>query len=110
MIGSAKTPRLALGQIVTGTPEGTTSYTISFGAGKPVTVEPGTDQAQVSFIEDYESALRLAEGVPAGELLSLGKIKLRGDVNALLAAAEQLSELADVLSGREPDAVSERPD
>lgn len=99
VIGSAQSPRLALGQIVTGAPAGTTSYTISFGAGQPVTVEPGADQAQVTLIEDYQTALRLAEGVPAGELLSLGKVKLRGDVNALLSAAEQLSELADALAG-----------
>ncbi|MCU1490448.1 MAG: hypothetical protein JWM85_1853 [Acidimicrobiaceae bacterium] len=94
-------PRLALGQVVTGLPsaEGDdVAYTLHLGGGEPARVVPGTvDEADVVLVEGYATARAIATGTPAGELLVEGRLKVRGDVNALIAAQEGLAALSEVL-------------
>ena len=49
-------------------------------------------------IEDYETAVALASGTPTTELLYNGKVKISGDVGALLRGAELLSQLNAALA------------
>ncbi len=95
-IGSPK--RLALGQIVTGSPMGDVSYTLVIGGGEPTTVVVGTATASVVIVEDHATALAIATGRPAAELLASANVKIRGDVAALLDAQELLAAVGEALA------------
>lgn len=98
-IGEPSEAGLALGQVILNTGRGTVNYTIRLGAGRPGSlVRDSVDAAQVTLVEDYESALAILAGESIANLLSSGKIKVRGDANALLGASNELAALATALS------------
>jgi len=90
--------RLSLGQIVHDAPSGRIAWTVHVGAGEAASVEDGVANAQVTLLEDYETAVALAAGTPTTELLYNGKVKISGDVDALLRGAELLSQLNAALA------------
>jgi heme-degrading monooxygenase HmoA len=95
-------PQLLLGQVVTDIPElenaAEVRYTIRLGGGEPAAVFPGeVSDAQVTLVEDYETARALATGTAAASMLAAGRVKVRGDATALMAAQEQLAALGDAL-------------
>lgn len=90
--------RLALGQVVTGGPMGQVGYTLLLGAGEPSAVRPGTDDAEVTIVEDYEAAVAIASGAPASGLLGAGRVKVRGDASELLGAQELLAAVGPALA------------
>ena len=101
---------LALGQIVTGVPEGSAvtasedgevRYTIVLrGDGAGSLVRGSTAGADVVLVEDYPTAAAVASGTSSvSEMLSAGKIKLSGDVRALLAAGDMLAAIAPAIHG-----------
>jgi SCP-2 sterol transfer family len=92
--------RLSLGQVVHDAPSGDVAWTIHVGAGEPARVEDGVANAQVTLLEDYETAVALAAGTPTTELLYNGKVKISGDVAALLRGAELLAQLNAALATR----------
>jgi len=95
---------LAIGHIVTNAPSGTVSYAVSFGGGLPPAVRVGSlEDATVIFVEDYVTAAQIASGTPAGDLLALGKIKVRGDANVLLRAQGELIALGESLKNMSVD-------
>jgi hypothetical protein len=98
-LGSGKA-RLSLGQIVHDAPSGRVAWTVHVGGGDATRVEEGVANAQVTLIEDYETAVALANGTPTTELLYNGKVKISGDVDALLSGAELLSQLNAALASR----------
>jgi len=99
---------LRVGQIVTGVPDsaafgavgGEVRYTVVLSPGGSGAVVYGsTDSAQVTIIEDYPTAAGIASGVcSVSDMLSAGKVKLRGDTRALLAAADFLAVVARLLA------------
>jgi len=109
--------RLSLGQIVTGVPDGAGAadvhkgevrYTIVLGPGGTASLVRGsTEPADVVLVEDWSTAKAIASGaVPVPDLLTAGRIKVRGDSRALLAAGELLALVAPVLAsalGRDTD-------
>lgn len=99
--GLAEGPALALGQLITGVPTlegGDLAYTIRFGGGDEAVVVPGSvEDADVILVEDYETARAIASGAAASSMLAEGKVKLRGNANALVSAQEQLAALGDAL-------------
>ncbi len=99
--GLADGPQLELGQLITGVPTlegGDLAYLIRFGGGAEAAVVPGSVQdADVVLVEDYETARAIASGAAAASMLAEGKIKLRGDANALVGAQDQLAMLGDAL-------------
>jgi len=108
---------LSLGQIVTGVPDGSGAvdvrkgevrYTIVLGPGGTASLVRGsTEQADVVLVEDWSTAEAIASGAESvPELLTAGRIKVRGDSRALLAAGELLALVAPVLAsalGRDTD-------
>ena len=98
---AAGTPPLALGQVVTGSPAGTVSYTILIGEGGASLVVGSTDKAVVTLVEDFSTAQAIAAGTPVSALLEAGRITVRGDANALIAGAPQLEALVDALTWAE---------
>jgi predicted lipid carrier protein YhbT len=90
--------RFSLGQVVHDAPGGRVAWTVHVGAGEVASVEDGVANAQVTLLEDYETAVALAAGTPTTELLYNGKVKISGDVEALLRGAELLSQLNAALA------------
>lgn len=98
VVGEEADDGLALGQVVHGGPDGTVRFTIRVGRGVPAeVVRGGTESAQVTLVEDFESARQIAEGAPVADLLASGRIKVSGDANALLRASGELGALATAL-------------
>ena len=91
-------PRLSLGQIVHGTPDGTVSWTLHVGAGEDASVQDGVSDAQVTLVEDFQTATLLQAGTPTSDLLYSGKVKVTGDVDALLRGADVLTQLNAALN------------
>jgi hypothetical protein len=90
--------RLSLGQVVHDAPRGRVAWTLHVGGGETASVEDGVANAQVTLIENYEAAVSLANGTPTTELLYNGKVKVSGDIDALLHGAELLSQLNAALA------------
>ena len=108
--GSAHAPAnaLALGQIVTSVPDdagaagvhnGEVRYTIVLGQeGSASLVRDSTERADVTIVEDWPTAQAIVSGTSSlPDLLAAGKIKLRGDSNALVSAADLLSRVAPLI-------------
>jgi|NGEPerStandDraft_6_1074524.scaffolds.fasta_scaffold94043_2 hypothetical protein len=92
------THELALGQVVEDAPEGAVGWTIHLGGGKAARFELGVDQAEVTIIENLDTMSALIAGATTTELLYEGRIKISGDVSALLHSAELLAQLNSALS------------
>ncbi len=101
---------LALGQIVTGAPEGSAvtagqdgevRYTIVLRDDGTASLVRGTTAgADVVLVEDFPTAAAVASGTSSvSDMLSAGKIKLSGDVRALLAAGDMLAAIAPAVRG-----------
>jgi hypothetical protein len=90
--------RLSLGQVVRDGPGGSVAWTVHIGGGDRARVEAGVANAEVTLIEDYETATALAKGTPTTDLLYNGKVKISGDVEALLRGTELLSQLNAALA------------
>ena len=97
---------LSIGQIVTGVPnsdafvKGEVRYTIVLSPdGSGSLVNGSTDAAQVTIVEDYSTAMAIASGAGnVSDMLSAGKVKLRGDTRALLGAGDFLAAVAFLLA------------
>ncbi len=100
---------LRLGQIITAVPadagasgvhNGEVRYTIVLGGDGSGSLVPGsTETADVTLVEDFSTAKAIAsESASLPDLLGAGKIKLRGDAQALVAAGELLARLGPLLS------------
>ncbi len=89
----AGAPPLALGQVVTGAPQGDVAYTVLVDDERAELVLGSTDRAAVTLVEDWTTARAIAAGSPVSELLAAGRITLLGDANALLAGQAQFEVL-----------------
>jgi len=94
----ASPERLALGQLVLGAPGGDVSYTLVLGGSEPSEVVRGTARAAVVLVEDYSTAAAITTGQPASELLAEGRVKIRGDIGALLRTQDLLAAIAPTLA------------
>lgn len=92
--------RLALGQIVRGAPGGDLCYTMILSStGRGELVRDSVEDAEVTLVEEFDTALALARGeVDALELLTLGRIKVHGDPKALVNATELLQRVGPALA------------
>ena len=94
-------PPLALGQVVTGAPQGDVAWTVLVDDERAELVLGSTDRATVTLVEDWATARAIACGNPVSELLAAGRITLRGDANALLAGQAQFEVLNAALGALE---------
>ena len=101
-------PGLALGQIVTEVPQGNAGLTTQGGEvhftivlrpdGSASLVRDSTAEANVILVEDWLTAEAVASGMSSvSDMLSAGKIKMRGDSRALMAAGDMLATIAPVV-------------
>jgi hypothetical protein len=62
-------------------------------------VPDSTETADVTLVEDFSTAKAIAsESASLPDLLGAGKIKLRGDARALVAAGDLLARLAPLVT------------
>ena len=100
---------LALGQIVTGVPDEAGAaraqndevrYTIVLRQdGSASLVRNSIEPADVILVEDWSTARAIVSGAASlPDLLTAGKIKLRGDSNALVSAGSLLARVAPLIA------------
>jgi hypothetical protein len=100
---------LRLGQVITAVPDearaagardGEVRYTIVLDQdGSASLVANSTETAEVVLVEDFSTAKAIASGSASlPDLLAAGKVKLRGDSRALVAAGDLLARVAPLLA------------
>jgi hypothetical protein len=98
-------PSLDLGVEIDDAPRGPVRYTFHFGPDGAVLEVGSVDSALVTLVESFETASAIDAGRPVSELLAEGRITVRGDATALVAAQRPLAAVSDVLgqmAGEEP--------
>lgn len=91
--------QLTVQQIVTGGPEGDIHYVVSIDDGQ-VTLRAGDDEtAHVTFTQQWATAMAMASGaLGAQEAFTTGRLRLGGDVSALLRHGPALAGLDSVFA------------
>jgi len=92
--------QLVLQQVVTGTPDGDVAYTLHIDDGR-VSVHTGHDpHADVTITEDYATAVALHRGdVTLQEAFMEGRVKVAGNISALLAHHDMLATVDPLPAG-----------
>ena len=88
---------VVVGQEVSGTPDGDVAYCFEVRDGA-VRLTPGsTEHADIAVLQDYATAVAIARGeLPAQQAVAEGRLKLRGDMGALVRNGPALAAISDV--------------
>ena len=80
--------------------DGEVRYTVELSPdGSASVVRGSTEDADVTIVEDFDTARAIATNASSvPDMLNAGRIKLRGDTQALLAAADLLAAVVPLLS------------
>jgi hypothetical protein len=82
---------------VTGTPDGDVSFRFAAADGRLTLTWATTADAQITLLEDYATAVAMATGeLPAQQAVAEGRLKLRGDVGALVRNGAAMAALGDL--------------
>jgi putative sterol carrier protein len=82
---------------VTGTPDGDVRFRFAAGSGRLSLTWDATDGADITLLEDYATAVAIARGeLPAQQAVAEGRLKLRGDVGALVRNGPAMAALGDL--------------
>lgn len=82
---------------VTGTPEGDVRFRFAAADGRLSFTWDTTDGADITLLEDYATAVAVARGeLPAQQAVAEGRLKLRGDVGALVRNGPAMAALGDL--------------
>lgn len=93
-------PSLDLGVEVADGPDGGVRYTIHVGP-QGADLEIGSvDSAKVTLVESFETARSIDQGESVAELLAQGRITVRGDATALVAAQRPLLAISAALASQ----------
>lgn len=85
---------VSVGQIVDGL-----SYRVDVAGGKVVFVHGTTDGAHLTLVQDRLTAVAIARGeLPAQQAVADGRLRLRGDVRALVANAPAFAAIANAFA------------
>lgn len=88
--------RLTLRQVVTCTPDGDVRYTVRVAEGRIEVDGSGAVDPDVTFTSDWPTASAMSRGeLAAQDAFMAGRLRLGGDVAALLAHAPALAALDD---------------
>jgi putative sterol carrier protein len=92
--------RLVVQQVVTGGPDGEVTYVVAIDDGR-VSLRVGNDGgADVTFTVGWETAVAMSTGALGGqEAFTTGRLRLGGDVGALLRHGPALAGLDAVFAG-----------
>lgn len=96
-------PTVTVAHLVEGAPGGDLSWVVRVAGGRvSVALRPGLDpaEADIVFVEDYETACALARGdLTAEQAVGAGRLKLRRGAQALVTHAGTLRALGEALAG-----------
>lgn len=94
------TDGLTLQQVVTGGPDGDVAYRVRIGRDT-VELLPGRgDEADVVFIEDWDTAAAIGEGRLSPQAAFVdGRVRVSGNVALVMAAQESLATVESALAG-----------
>jgi hypothetical protein len=82
---------------VTGTPDGDVCFRFAAADGRLTLTWATTADAQITLLDDYATAVAMATGVlPAQQAVAEGRLKLRGDVGALVRNGAAMAALGDL--------------
>lgn len=82
---------------VTGTPDGDVCFRFAAVDGRLTLTWGTTADAHITLLEDYATAVTVARGeLPAQQAVAEGRLKLRGDVGALVRNGPALTALGDL--------------
>lgn len=91
---------LTIEQEVTGTPRGDVRYHLTFDHGSVAVVPGPAPVATVRFHQDYDTAASIAMGEGSAQRAFMtGRLRVGGDLRALLANTDVLAQLDDVFTG-----------
>lgn len=91
-------PRLDLGVSVEDAPSGPVRYTIHLGPDGAVLEAGSIDAAAVTLVESFDTARAIDAGASISDRLGEGRVTVRGDASALVAAQRALASLSAVLA------------
>lgn len=105
LAGAAEALRLVVEYTVADTPEGDITYHIRFADAAATLAQGPAADADVRFRCDHPTALAVARGeLGAQRAFMEGRLRIGGDVRAIVAAQEVLSAVGDVLAPIRPTA------
>ena len=88
---------VVVGQEVSGTPHGDVAYCFAVDDGALRLTWGSTEGADITVLQDYDTAVALARGeLPAQQAVAEGRLKLRGDMGALVRNGPVLAAISDV--------------
>jgi hypothetical protein len=93
-------PHLDLGVAVDDAPSGPIYYTLHLGPDGAGVEAGSVDAAVVTLVESFETACAIDKGASVSELLAQGRITVRGDPSALVAAQRPLAAVSAALGER----------
>jgi hypothetical protein len=97
--GASPAADLSVRQRVTGGPDGDVVYTLRL-AGGGVRIEPGTGEADVELVSDYETAAAISQGrLSPASAFAAGRLRIGGSVSALVAHQEAFARMSKLLAG-----------
>ncbi|MDP8988268.1 MAG: SCP2 sterol-binding domain-containing protein [Actinomycetota bacterium] len=92
--------RLVVQQVVTGGPAGDVRYVVSLGDGEARVRAGDAADADVTFTTDWETAVAVATGSSsAQDAFTSGRLRVRGDVTALLRHGRAFDGLHALFAG-----------
>jgi hypothetical protein len=98
--------RLDLGIAIDDAPKGPIRYTLHVGP-EGASLEIGTvESAAVTLVESFDTATAIEQGASVSELLAEGRISVRGDASALVAAQRPLTMISAILGELAEDSQS----
>lgn len=96
----AEVPRdaaIVVAHEVTGTPDGDVRFRFAAADGQLSFTWDTSDDADVTLLENYATAVAIARGeLPAQQAVAEGRLKLRGDVGALVRNGPAIAALGDL--------------
>ncbi|MGB9111441.1 MAG: hypothetical protein WCF24_01790 [Acidimicrobiales bacterium] len=90
-------PRLDLGIAIDDAPGGPIRYTFHLGPDGAALEVGSLDSAVVTLVESFDTARAIDEGRAVSDLLAEGRITVRGDATALVAAQRSLATISTIL-------------
>ena len=97
--GAIKGVQLCIQQVVTGAPEGETTYWTKFADGKVSGAIGDAGDADVTITQDYDTAVAMNKGeLNAQAAFMQGKLKVTGNMGKLLQNQGAMQALGPVLS------------
>jgi hypothetical protein len=90
-------PRLDLGIVINDAPGRPISYTFHIGPEGAGLQVGSVESAAVIVVESFETACSIDKGASVSELLAEGRITVRGDASALVAAQRPLATISAIL-------------